>query len=90
MIKAPAPLAFQSGRNLEDRFNLRVEGNVRHRNAVDRESRATGLCEVKKATDVVVLVVTREDPLCFGSGELERRQRHRLTEFSGKRAVAFD
>ena len=54
-------------------MDLGVEGNVRHRNAVDREARPAGLREVKEAADVVVLVVAGENALGFGGVELKRR-----------------
>lgn len=58
-----------------------------NRDAVDGELRAFGFGEVKKAADVVVLVVGRKKKLRFGWRKPERRKGDGLAELTREREV---
>src|SRR5690242_363124 len=68
---------------LKNRFDIRVEGYVRCGYPVDRNQGALLPNKLKKAADVVVLVVCGEDTGRLVQRKAKGRHRHGITEFFG-------
>src|SRR6266699_2218964 len=75
------------GCELQDGLDFGVEGHVRGGESVDREFLPAGFGKMKEAADVVVLVVSGEKALGFGSSQVKGRERDRLAKISGVGAV---
>ena len=68
---------------LQNRLYLRVNGNVRRGNSIDREFLTLGFGKVEEAADVVVLIVSGKNALDFSRRKVEVREGHLLAIFTG-------
>src|SRR6266700_610696 len=75
------------GCELQDGLDFGVQGDVGGGETVDREFLAAGFGKMKEAADVVVLVVSGEETLGFGSSQAKGGERDRLAKISGVGAV---
>jgi len=63
---------------------------VRGREAVDGKSLAAGFGEMKESADMIILVVTGEEPLRFGMRQSENGKSNGLAKFTGVQAIQAD
>src|SRR5437764_2557259 len=74
--------------SLKNRFDFRIDGNVRGGEAVDREFLAVAFGEVKETADVVILFVSGKKPLRFYERESEGGKRDGPAKIAGAQTVS--